>query len=69
MENQATERAHRIGQDKPVFVYKLVAVGTVEERMTQMQQEKQALAESLFSATGSVGLPSNKEDLLALLAK
>lgn len=69
VENQATDRAHRIGQDKPVFVYKLVAVGTVEERMTQMQQEKQALAESLFSATGSVGLPSNKEDLLALLAK
>jgi superfamily II DNA or RNA helicase len=69
VENQATDRAYRIGQAKPVFVYKLVAAGTVEERMTQMQEQKRALAESLFSATGSVGLPSNKDDLLALLAR
>ena len=37
VEDQATDRAHRIGQDKPVFVYKLIASGTVEERMLELQ--------------------------------
>ena len=44
VEDQATDRAHRIGQDKPVFVYKLVAQGTVEERMLELQERKRALA-------------------------
>jgi len=68
VENQATDRAHRIGQDKPVFVYKLVAADTVEERIQQMQLQKQALADNLFSATGAAGLPQDKEVLLGLLA-
>ncbi|MCQ3828654.1 DEAD/DEAH box helicase [Microbulbifer elongatus] len=68
VENQATDRAHRIGQEKPVFVYKLVAENTVEERIHQMQQQKQALADALFDAAGSAGLPKDKEDLLALLS-
>jgi SNF2 family DNA or RNA helicase len=68
VENQATDRAYRIGQDKPVFVYKLVAANTIEERIQQMQKQKQALADSLFSDTGAVGLPMEKEALLALLA-
>ncbi|MCW2241766.1 C-terminal helicase domain-containing protein [Azospirillum canadense] len=38
VEAQATDRAHRIGQDKPVFVHKLVTTGTVEERMVQLQE-------------------------------
>ena len=69
VENQATDRAYRIGQDKPVFVYKVVAENTVEERINQMQQQKQALADTLFDATRSSGLPANREDLLALLAE
>ncbi len=69
VENQATDRAHRIGQDKPVFVYKLVAADTLEERIHQMQQEKQALADALFDATKGSNLPRNKEDLLALLGE
>ena len=68
VENQATDRAHRIGQDKPVFIYKLVAADTVEERILKMQKQKQALADALFDATKAAGLPEDKEDLLALLA-
>ncbi len=48
VENQATDRAHRIGQDKPVFVYKLLCENTVEERIQQMQQRKQALSDTLY---------------------
>jgi SNF2 family DNA or RNA helicase len=68
VENQATDRAYRIGQDKPVFVYKLVAANTIEERIQQLQKQKQALADSLFSDAGAVGLPVEKEALMALLA-
>ena len=53
VEDQATDRAHRIGQDKPVFVYKLVAQGTVEERMLELQQRKKALAVGIYGAGGS----------------
>ena len=45
VENQATDRAHRIGQDKTVFVYKLIAEGTVEEKMVELQGKKQALVD------------------------
>jgi SNF2 family DNA or RNA helicase len=55
VEDQATDRAHRIGQDKPVFVYKLVAQGTVEERMLELQQRKKALAAGIYDAAGGTG--------------
>lgn len=67
VENQATDRAYRIGQDKPVFVYKLVAEGTIEERIQEMQNRKQALANALFDDAAAAVLPSDAEDLLALL--
>jgi superfamily II DNA or RNA helicase len=44
VEEQASDRAHRIGQTKSVFVYKLIAAGTVEEKMVELQQRKAALA-------------------------
>jgi SNF2 family DNA or RNA helicase len=49
VESQATDRAHRIGQDKPVFVYKLICEGTVEERIQSMQARKQALLEGVYA--------------------
>jgi len=59
VENQASDRAYRIGQDKPVFVYKLVTLGTVEEKILEMQQRKRQLADSLFDpAAKSTGVLS-----------
>ncbi len=49
-EQQASDRAHRIGQDKQVFVYKLISRGTVEEKIHTMQQQKQALANQLLAS-------------------
>jgi superfamily II DNA or RNA helicase len=48
-ENQATDRAHRIGQSKPVFVHKLVCRGSIEERMLELQKHKSGLVEALLS--------------------
>lgn len=48
-ENQATDRAHRIGQTKPVFVHKLVCRGSIEDRIVELQKHKAALVEALLS--------------------
>jgi hypothetical protein len=53
VENQASDRAHRIGQTKSVFVYKLIAVDTVEERILELQQRKAELASIAFTEAGS----------------
>ncbi len=66
VERQATDRAHRIGQDKHVFVYKLVTEDTVEERILALQQKKQALADGMYSGGGQ-GPALSAEDLMALL--
>ena len=60
------DRTHRIGQDKPVFVHRLIAAGTVETRILQIQARKQALADSLFdpAATGPSAL--TEDDILSL---
>ena len=68
-EAQAVDRAHRIGQDKPVFVYRLVAAGTVEERIEAMKQRKAALAEAVLAGGGSrERLSFDQDDLDLLLA-
>jgi hypothetical protein len=64
VEQQAFDRAHRIGQTKPVFVHRLVTTGTVEERILALQKEKRALADV---ATGTAPVSLTREDLLRLL--
>ncbi|NJR72419.1 MAG: SWF/SNF helicase family protein, partial [Gammaproteobacteria bacterium] len=66
VENQATDRAHRIGQDKPVFVYKLVSEGTVEERIVEMQTRKGALATGILEGDGKAVTSMTAEDLQGL---
>ena len=67
VEAQATDRAHRIGQDKTVFVYKLVASGTVEEKMLELQERKKALVQGLLGGFRST-LSFTEEDVEALFA-
>ncbi|MCU0779101.1 MAG: DEAD/DEAH box helicase [Akkermansiaceae bacterium] len=66
-ENQATDRAHRIGQTKPVFVHKLVCRGTIEERILDLQKKKAALVEALLSED-TAKLRIDAETLSHLLA-
>ncbi len=68
VEAQATARAHRIGQDKAVFVYKLIARETVEERIQELLKRKQALADALLGEGRPGGTLITEEDIQALLA-
>lgn len=67
VENQATDRAHRIGQDKPVFVYKLIAEGTVEERILELQGKKAGLAAALFGDKPGAAAKLTPDDLQWLM--
>ncbi|MDP5145886.1 DEAD/DEAH box helicase [Shewanella sp. ULN5] len=67
-ERQATDRAYRIGQQNPVFVYKLIAEGTVEEKIQAMQQHKQGLADAILSDGQQGPWKGSADDLLALLS-
>jgi superfamily II DNA or RNA helicase len=65
-EDQAADRAHRIGQDRPVIVYRMVARDTVEERILALQEKKRGLADvALGDASGAAAI--TREELLALL--
>ncbi len=66
-QNQATDRAHRIGQDNKVTVLRLIIKGTIEERILKMQEDKQNLADSIISEGGvSIG-GLDKEQLISVL--
>ena len=68
VEDQATDRAHRIGQDKPVFVHKLVAAGTIEEKMQTLKERKKALAAGVLGAGGAAALSLTEADLEVLFS-
>lgn len=65
-EDQAMGRAHRMGQQRPVTVYRLVNQGTLEERIVALHQTKRALAEGILEGGDGMALPSTDE-LIALL--
>jgi SNF2 family DNA or RNA helicase len=64
VENQATDRAFRIGQKRNVLVHKFVCRGTVEERIDAMIQDKQALADRLLNQGGETMLTEMSDDEL-----
>ncbi len=68
VENQATDRAHRIGQKKPVFVFKLIASDTIEERILTLQEIKRHLAENLYSDDNSLPTEITQADIEQLFA-
>ncbi len=66
VEDQASDRAHRIGQTRPVTVYRLVAAGTIEEKIVQLHHAKRDLADSLLEGTDAAGALT-ADDLIDLL--
>ena len=67
VENQATDRAHRLGQSKKVFVYKLVVAGSIEEKILQLQEKKAELAAGILSEDHEGSVKFSDADLAALL--
>ncbi|MFY7697901.1 MAG: SNF2-related protein [Legionella sp.] len=62
-EDQATDRSHRLGQINPVFVYKLITMGTVEETIVTMQNKKRQLVDGILSSGASLGSSITDADL------
>ena len=66
VEDQASDRAHRIGQKQPVTVYRLITKGTIEEKILELHKDKRELADTLLSGTDKAGKLSS-EELLKLM--
>lgn len=63
VESQATDRAHRIGQDKPVFVYKLIGRGTIEQRILELQARKNLLVQAILNDETNLLAKFNEADV------
>jgi SNF2 family DNA or RNA helicase len=68
VEAQAVDRAHRIGQTKPVFAYRLIAKDTVEEKVLELQKSKRALADAIVGEDSAMLRDLKREDLELLLS-
>jgi non-specific serine/threonine protein kinase len=68
VEMQASDRAHRIGQDKPVFVYRIIARDTVEEKILQLQERKRLLVKSIIATETSFFKSLTRDDVRALFS-
>ena len=67
VENQATDRAHRIGQDKAVFVYKLIVENSIEEKILQLQERKKSLQEGIYKGNEENNTKLDGDELVKLL--
>ncbi len=68
VENQATDRAHRIGQTRQVTVYKMIAQNTIEENIVKLQEAKKNLADEIVTTENTSLSTLSKEDLMELLS-
>ena len=66
-QNQATDRAHRIGQKNTVTVYDLIAENTIEEQIKKLQDSKSALAEEILSGEGIQSIVLDRDEILGML--
>ncbi len=66
-QNQATDRAHRIGQEKTVSVYKLIVKGSIEEKILKLQEDKKALADEILNGETGGLMTMSRDELIALL--
>jgi superfamily II DNA or RNA helicase len=67
-QTQATDRAYRIGQKRPVFVHNLIVAGSVEERMLRLQQRKRSLADAILGRSGGGGADLSWAEVESLLS-
>lgn len=66
VEDQASDRAYRIGQTRPVTIYRLIAAQTIEEKIIQLHQNKKSLADALLDGS-NIAHKLTKEEMLQLL--